>query len=900
MIHPSSASIVVVYCLAMSGDRPSGTVTFLFTDIEGSTKRWEADPGTMGTELAAHDDVLRAAVEAEGGWLFKHTGDGVCAAFSSPGAAVDAAVGAQRLLGLPVRMGIATGEAEQRGEDYFGPVLNLTARVMDAGHGGQILVASSTAGLLSGAELADLGSRSLRDLQGPVQIFQVHAEGLRTKFPALRTVDVVPGNLPAQTTSFVGRDDALQVVTDALDVHRVVTLTGVGGVGKTRLALQSAALVAQRFRGGVWLVELAAVSDGAGVDTALASLFMVQPQPGRSTRDVVVDALGGREVLLVIDNCEHVLDDVASLVEALVRSCAGVRVLVTSRESLSVAGEWAWRVPSLPAGSAGSVLFVERAESTAAGFEPDSDDLVVIAEICERLDGIPLAIELAAARVRSMSPTQIRDMLGERFRLLTGSRRSIERHQTLRHAVQWSYDLLAPVEQTVLQRASVFAGGFDLAAATAVCNNSDVVLDEFDMLDVLDSLVRKSLLHVDRSGDQVRYGLLETIRQFAEELLATGGDGDATRDVHATYFADQIERLWEIYISPNEVLAYRYVDTELANLAAAFRWAADTRLVDQAVRLAAFTHEYARNRLRTETFGWAEEVLELARQAQHRYLPFLLAMACDSATVAGRFDDAIRFGMEAIELNDDDRYEPSTTAYVRAGISVTGTGDIGRALSIFRAGSEHPTDPPMLVNLAFLHIIAGLADMRLSVEETNDAIARLSTSTMPTIRACGVYVQALNVGDDTSAAIRLYQQAIDMSVASGNRALEEGLRGMQMGLLAETIDLDTAFTMFTERVNTWQIMGDSFVSTGISELANMLARLGYHDGAARLHGAINPVADPDMVAGTFPLIWPERDMMGRDAFNDAYQAGTQLSPQAAGELAHQLIAQARAEHTTNT
>jgi hypothetical protein len=206
----------------------------------------------------------------------------------------------------------------------------------------------------------------------------------------------------------------------------------------------------------------------------------------------------------------------------------------------------------------------------------------------------------------------------------------------------------------------------------------------------------------------------------------------------------------------------------------------------------------------------------------------------------------------------------------------------------------------MLANLAFLHVASGLAGMQSSVEETNDAIARLSTSTMPSIQASGVYVQALNVGDDASASIRLYQQAIDMSVASGNRALEESLRGMQMVLLAATIDLDTAFTMFTERVNTWQIMGDPFASTGITELANMLARLGYHDGAARLHGAIDPGWDPDMAAGTFPLIWPVRDMMGRDAFNDAYQAGTRLSPQAAGELAHELIAQARAEHTTNT
>jgi predicted ATPase len=886
----------------MSGVRPSGIVTFLFTDIEGSTKRWTADPEAMSGDLAVHDDVLRTAVEVGGGWLFKHTGDGVCAAFSSPGAAVDAAIGAQRLLGLPVRMGIATGEAEVRGEDYFGSTLNLTARVMDSGHGGQILVASSTASLVSGVELADLGFRSLRDLLGPVQIFQVRAEGLQAEFPALRTMDVVPGNLPAQSTSFVGRDDALKVVSEALDAHRVVTLTGVGGVGKTRLALQSAALVAERFRGGVWLVELAAVSDGSGVEAALASLFMVQPQPGRSTRDVVIDALRGREVLLVIDNCEHVLDDVADLVEALVASCPRVRVLVTSRESLSVGAEWAWRVPSLPvrAGSAGSMLFVERAASTAAGFEPDGGDLTVIAEICERLDGIPLAIELAAARVRSMSPSQIRDMLGERFRLLTGSRRSIERHQTLRHAVQWSYDLLKPVEQTVLQRASVFAGGFDLPAGTAVCNSSEAVLDEFDMLDVLDSLVRKSLLHVDRSGDEVRYAMLETIRQFAEELLAMAGDGDATRDAHAGYFADRIEAAMATYLSPDEPLAYRFVDTEIANLAAAFRWAADTELVDQAIRLAVFTHEIARNHMRTETFGWAEEVIELAREHDHRRLPDLLTVACDSATGVGRIDDAIRFGLDAIELNDDARYEPSSSAYIRTGFALTATGDIERALSIFRAGSEHPADPPIFGNLAFLHIFAGIADMRFSVEETNDAIVRLATSTMPTIRAAGVWVQALNVGEDTAAAIRLYQQAIDMSTESGNRALNETLRGFQMGLLSDTIDVDTALTMFTERVNTWQIIGDNFAAAGVTELANMLARLGYHDGAARLHGAINPGADPDMAATLSPFIPAVRDMMGADAFNDAYNAGTRLSPQAAGELAHQLIARARAEHITNT
>lgn len=309
---------------------------------------------------------------------------------------------AQRGLGLPVRMGIASGEAELRGDDYFGPTLNTAARVMAAGHGGQILLAASTAVLTSDIELVDLGLRSLRDLSAPVQLFHVRADGLGTEFPSLRTVDVVPGNLPVQESSFVGRDDAVDTIVDAVGEHRVVTLIGVGGVGKTRLALQSAAMLAPQFRDGVWLIELAPVTDGNGVDAAVASVFMLQPQPGRTGRQVAVDGLQGREVLLVIDNCEHVLDETAALVEALAE-CASVRVLVTSRESLAVRAEWAWRVPSLP-GTVAIELFIERADTAASGFRPDDADVVVIGEICERLDGIALAIELDPARVPSTSP----------------------------------------------------------------------------------------------------------------------------------------------------------------------------------------------------------------------------------------------------------------------------------------------------------------------------------------------------------------------------------------------------------------------------------------------------------------------------------------------------------------
>src|SRR5437588_536244 len=360
----------------MSADQavsPSGVVTFLFTDVEGSTRRWEADAQAMRGALAAHDAVLRAAIEDHGGFLFRHTGDGVCAAFSSPKAAVDAAVGAQRKLALPVRMGLATGEAELREGDYFGAVLNRAARVMAAGHGGQILLAESTAGLLSGVDLLDLGPRRLRDVPMPVGVFQVQAAGLHAQFPPLRALDTTPGNLRPATTSLIGRESEVTEIEAAVKAHRLMTLTGVGGVGKTRLALEVAARLADEFPDGVWLFELAAVR-----------------------------------------------------------------------------------------------LFVERAHGIAPGFSMvGGDEAAAVTEICQRLDGIPLAIELAASRMASMSATEMRDRLDHRFRLLVGSRRGLERHHTLRHAVAWSYDLLADIEKTVLARCSVFAGGCDLQSACA-------------------------------------------------------------------------------------------------------------------------------------------------------------------------------------------------------------------------------------------------------------------------------------------------------------------------------------------------------------------------------------------------------------------------------------------------
>src|ERR1700761_8698334 len=326
----------------MTAAVPSGVVTFLFTDIEGSTRRWETDADLMRKALAAHDELLCKTIEAHGGWSFKHTGDGVCAAFASPRSAVDAAVAAQRELELPVRMGLATGEAELRDSDYFGTVLNRAARVMATGHGGQILLADSTAVLLSGVDLMDLGSRRLRDVPTPVGVFQVRAPGSATDFPPLRALDTSPGNLRRATSSFIGRESELDEVQAAVKVHRLVTLTGVGGVGKTRLSLEVAARLVDEFPDGVWFFDLAAVTDPAAVPDAVAAVLGIIQQPGKSVAHRVADALEGRVRLLGFAICEHVRAPAAGLVEGILAPSATVKILATSREGLRVADEQLW------------------------------------------------------------------------------------------------------------------------------------------------------------------------------------------------------------------------------------------------------------------------------------------------------------------------------------------------------------------------------------------------------------------------------------------------------------------------------------------------------------------------------------------------------------------------------
>jgi predicted ATPase/class 3 adenylate cyclase len=594
---------------------PSGTVTFLFTDLEGSTRLWEEHPDAMRDALARHDEILRAAIDSHGGYVVKTTGDGFHAAFATADSAVGAAVAAQTVLEreawgvtgrLRVRMGLHTGAASVRAGDYFGGSLNRAARLMSVAHGGQIVVSHATADLardelLVGVDLVDLGEHRLRDLSRPERVFQVTASGLDREFPRLVSLDAFPGNLPAQVTSFVGRRDEIAAVAQALGEGRLVTLTGAGGVGKTRLAIHVAAEVLPAFCDGAWLCELAAAGDPDAMVQVVAAALGVRARPEVPLDARVREVLRDRELLVVLDNCEHLLDAVSGFAEGLLRDCPAVRVLATSREPLEIGGERVTRVRSLAVPDAAAVvergdetdamrLFVDRACSAEPDFVVDPGDGSTVAAICRRLDGIPLAIELAAARVVSLSLGEILELLDQRFRLLTGGRRTaVERHQTLRATVDWSYSLLRPGEQAVFDRLGVFPASFDAAAARAVAAGDGV--EDWDVLDALNGLVNKSMVAtVTAGGSATRYQLLETMRQYARERLDQAGGADRRRRAHAEHYAQFAERVSEAFATGRDTdrMWVRSM-LELDNYRAAVTWALDSDSpgdVDLALRIA--------------------------------------------------------------------------------------------------------------------------------------------------------------------------------------------------------------------------------------------------------------------------------------------------------------------------
>ena len=607
---------------------PSGTVTFLFTDIEGSTQLWEQHPEAMKAALAKHDSILKEAIESNRGYVIKTTGDGVHAVFSTALDALNAVLSSQQKLqsldsdlSLKSRMGLHTGEAELRGGDYFGQTLNRAARIMSAGHGGQILISDVTAQVVrehlpADVSLLDLGEHHLRGLLHTEKIYQVLAPDLQKEFPALHATPTATNNLPAQLTSFIGRERELVEAMKRLENARLLTLIGPGGTGKTRLSIQLGTELLPHFTDGVWFFELAPLTDPALILQTVASVLSVRSQIGLPLANIVNDYLRAKNLLIILDNCEHLVEASAQLADDFLHNALNIKIIASSREALGIAGETVYRVPSLSSPKQADVtretvmgfesvqLFVERASAANPRFQLTDENASYIAQICSRLDGIPLALELAASRMSVFTAEQIAKRLDDRFRLLTGgSRTALPRQQTLRALIDWSYDILSPAECMFLRRLSVFAGGWVFEAAESIFSDMDV-------LELLPQLVNKSLVVMDDEGDEPRYRLLETIRQYARDKLMESGEAAGIRNRHLDYHVRLAEEA-EQYLYRNIALNWvNRLEAEYDNLRTAIEWGLESDPVKVLRMAGALPNFWFRRGYESEGIQWIQEALK--------------------------------------------------------------------------------------------------------------------------------------------------------------------------------------------------------------------------------------------------------------------------------------------------
>ncbi len=580
-------------------NRPTGTVTLLFTDIEGSTKRWESNAPAMRSVLAQHDAVMRKAIADRNGHVFKTIGDAFCAVFQRTEDAIEACLDAQRGLRkidvpemgpVRVRMALHSGEAEQRDGDYFGTAVNRISKFLSIGHGEQVLLTSPTRdavhlSLPTEAQLRDMGEHRLKDIPEPEHVYQLVHPDLRTDFPALKSVDSQPNNLPTQLSSFVGRENELKQLCALIHTTSLLTLTGSGGSGKTRLALRVGESVLHQFPDGVWMVELAPISDATQIPFAVLRALGLQEQASKRIEDVLIGHLSGKSALLVLDNCEHILNACSTLVAEMLGHCPNLSMIATSREPLGVEGEISFVVPplSIPAGSGVATgdlmkydsiaLFVERVRTANPELPLDDTAATCAAEICRLLDGIPLALELAAALTRKFSLEQVRiDVVG-RFQLLTEQvDTAVRRHQTLHNAIEWSYQLLTDDEKRLFRALSIFAGGWTLESLAAVCAGED--RDEYVLFELLTQLAAKSLVVVsEEDAAEPRYRFLEAIRQFASNKAIAAAELESFRSRHADYFLSLVESSNpQAVIGETAARLFDRFEVEHQNLLAAIEW----------------------------------------------------------------------------------------------------------------------------------------------------------------------------------------------------------------------------------------------------------------------------------------------------------------------------------------
>jgi predicted ATPase/class 3 adenylate cyclase len=923
--------------VTQSAPIPSGTVTLLFTDVQGSTRLWEAEPELMAVALRRHDEILRSAIETAGGYVFKTVGDAFCAAFRTAAAAVNAVLAAQECLGdqswptsrpILVRMGLHTGVCEERDSDYFGPVVNRAARLEAAAHGGQVLVSGATAELLAGSlptgtALRDLGLHRLKDLGRPEQVFQLQASFLAPDFPPLASLDnpELPNNLPTLLSAFVGREQELAEVRALIRASRLVTLTGAGGSGKTRLALQAGAELIGRTADGVWLAELAPLTDGGQIAGVVAAALGIQDLSGLAVADTVIEALTDQDSLILLDNCEHLIDAAAKFCDQVIRHCPKVRFLVTSREPLGIDGERIYRVPSLTlpgsdaesvedlAGSDAVQLFAERARAHQPDFVIDEHSAQDAVTICRRLDGIPLALELAAARLSSMSLAQVAARLDQRFRLLTGgSRNAMPRQQTLQATVDWSFGLLSERERETLTRLSVFAGGFDLEAAEAICASAEV--DALDVVDLLGSLVDKSLVVADHSPQSVRYRLLETIRQYsAQELLRACGDAEVLRirDRHARYYLDLAKAGGPVTTRHGQGQWLRRFDAEWDNLRAAFAHFAAEDRSDEVMTFAVNLRRFSISRGHSEVLSYLRPVIDRPDAEPS-------GLQADAMTVAAQL-----IGL----LSRTDRAELAAAKDYSQ-----------RARAMARGVGDRNVEAQAIGNLVESAYIAGDLETGHQLAEQGVALARelgdvqrlgeqlqgLAATTLSADDKARIYDEVLacsrQAGDDLLIATQLNHR---FSLALHAGRIEEGSASLEEAVvLAERVGGDLLLHFLRCNLALLRLIQDRYAEAapivrgclrtsrrlgpgvGSGELIFAAACIAAWQGddlrAARLHGAGDADIDASLEIRT--INWSDaeqgvrtreqsalRERLGNAAYEEAYRSGAALTPSQALDFA---------------
>lgn len=867
--------------------RPTGLVTFLFTDIEGSSTAWEQDRAAMRTTLEHHDRIVRTAIERHHGYVFKTMGDAFCSAFARCREALSAALAIQRDLSthdwetsLPprVRIAIHAGDADERGGDYFGTSLNRVSRLVALGHGGQILLSQAVRDLTrddlpSDVTLEDLGEHRLKDLREPERVYQLDHPDLSNRFPALRSIDHLPHNLPIQLTSFVGRERDIAEIRASITTHRLVTLTGSGGSGKTRIALQVAAELVGTFHDGTWFVDLSSLTDPALIHQTVAQVLGVRPMPGREVSEVLASYLAPRSLIILLDNCEHLVEAASEWSEAVLKHARNVRILATSREALGATGEVVLRVSSLAVpeadheGSAVPIheidryeavrLFAERAKPVDPGFRIDDTNAPAVVQICRRLDGIPLAIELAAARVRILTPQEIAARIGDRFRLLAGGRRALPRHQTLRAAIDWSYDLLDEEEQRFFRGLSVFTGGWMLEAAETVWEGGGEVLD------LLTRLVDKSLVVVERTETgETRYRMLETTRQYAQERLLEAGETAGLRARHGQWCLDLVRRYAEGRGRPEEEIHTRRLSRDYENVRAALEWslgsAGTSGMAWEAVSQLPFY--WYRRGLHAEGIEWLERALSMPGTMPPTTR---IALRCGLATLHlfhGEFTLARRHGDEALalarEIGDEQSLLTALTTVARNGTWSTDERGVRQAIAL---GEE------------------GLALARKTGDEPHLSI--LLTNLGEAFRTLGDLERAFEVNRE-SLEFRPGSARVSNLYNLGHIALEMGDEQQASEHYAEAYRVAREFRDPMGLVNQ------------IGALAQLSVSRGRHDKAARLFGAFDRHLDRLGIAETPPdrrtrerFLKISRDALGVLAFGRAWEEGSAMTVEEALALA---------------